>query len=60
MSSTGTSIYEQVKRAATVVTRAIAPRAPAVGVILGSGLGRFADTLEDAVAVPYASCRASR
>ncbi len=26
---------------------------PSVGVVLGSGLGGFADTLEDAVAIPY-------
>ena len=56
MSSPGsTSIYDDVGRAAAVVTRAIAPRAPRVGVILGSGLGRFAETLDDAVALPYAS-----
>src|SRR5215510_7557854 len=28
--------------------------APAVGVVLGSGLGSFADALEDAVEIPYA------
>jgi purine-nucleoside phosphorylase len=55
MSSTATStIYEDVQRAAGVVTRAIAPRTPHVGVVLGSGLGRFADTLDEAVAIPYA------
>ena len=27
---------------------------PAIGVVLGSGLGAFADTLEDAVAAPFA------
>jgi purine-nucleoside phosphorylase len=29
------------------------PRRPALGVVLGSGLGAFADALEDAVAVPF-------
>jgi len=50
----GTNIYDQVERAAGVVTRAIAPRAPRVGVVLGSGLGHFADTLGQAATLPYA------
>lgn len=45
--------YEAVERAARAMERAVAPRAPTVGVILGSGLGAFADTLDDAVAVDY-------
>ena len=34
--------------------RSRAPQKPRVGVILGSGLGAFGDSLEGAVAVPYA------
>jgi purine-nucleoside phosphorylase len=34
--------------------RARSPLRPAIGVVLGSGLGAFADELEDAVAVPFA------
>lgn len=39
---------------AAAVVRARASVAPRVGVILGSGLGAFGDSLEDAVSVPYA------
>ncbi|MCC6747624.1 MAG: purine-nucleoside phosphorylase [Deltaproteobacteria bacterium] len=46
-------VYEQVQEAAASVVRSIAPALPRIGVILGSGLGSFADALEDAVAVPY-------
>ncbi len=47
------TMYAQVREAADYVARAIAPRRPAVGLILGSGLGAFADSLEDAVRVPF-------
>jgi purine-nucleoside phosphorylase len=43
----------QVNEAVAAVRAAIGERRPAVGVILGSGLGRFADTLEDAATLPY-------
>jgi purine-nucleoside phosphorylase len=39
---------------AAAVVRACTPLAPTVGVILGSGLGAFAESLEGAVSVPYA------
>jgi purine-nucleoside phosphorylase len=45
--------YDQVQGAAAAVRAAIAPRAPVIGLVLGSGLGSFADALDDAVAVPY-------
>ena len=45
--------YEKVQRAAAVVARAITPRVPRVGIVLGSGLGSFADGLGDPAAVPY-------
>jgi purine-nucleoside phosphorylase len=38
---------------AAAAVRERAPLAPRVGVILGSGLGAFGDSLEDAVSVPY-------
>src|SRR5437763_13339284 len=44
--------YEKVEEAAAFVRARAA--APEVGVILGSGLGAFADTLEAATALPYA------
>ena len=48
------SLYDDVQTS----VRAIRERAkdhahPQVGIILGSGLGSFADLLEDAVVVPY-------
>ncbi|MCB9751191.1 MAG: purine-nucleoside phosphorylase [Myxococcales bacterium] len=46
-------MYAQVRAAADHITRVIAPRRPAIGLILGSGLGAFADALEDAARVPY-------
>jgi purine-nucleoside phosphorylase len=39
--------------AAAAFVRRRTPLRPAVGVVLGSGLGAFADALEDAVVVPY-------
>jgi purine-nucleoside phosphorylase len=39
--------------AAKVVRDAIAPRAPAIAIVLGSGLGFLGGELEDAVRVPY-------
>ena len=43
----------QVKKAAQAITKAITPRRPKIGMVLGSGLGSFADTLRDAVTLPY-------
>ena len=39
--------------AAVEAIRARSPEPPQVGVVLGSGLGGFADAVEDAVEVPY-------
>jgi len=39
---------------AALLLRSRTPLQPAVGIILGSGLGAFADSLEGAVSVPYA------
>ena len=46
------SLLERLDAAAEAV-RARTPLRPAIGVVLGSGLGAFADALEDAVAVPF-------
>jgi purine-nucleoside phosphorylase len=46
------SYYDQVKEAADAI-RARMPEVPAIGVVLGSGLGAFAGSLTDAVAMPY-------
>jgi purine-nucleoside phosphorylase len=48
----GPSSIARIDEAAAVV-RERATLRPAVGVVLGSGLGAFADALEEAVAVPY-------
>ena len=44
-------------RAAAEDVRAHTDRIPKVALVLGSGLGDFADTLEDAVVVPYEKIR---
>jgi purine-nucleoside phosphorylase len=46
------SLAERLDEAARVVRDRTALR-PSIGVVLGSGLGAFADALEDAVAVPF-------
>ena len=48
-----TTLSQRLERAAEVV-RAKAPAPPLVGVVLGSGLGAFGDTLAGLVKVPYA------
>lgn len=44
---------EKIRNAASYI-RARVSAQPAIGLVLGSGLGDFADTLEDAVRIPYA------
>jgi purine-nucleoside phosphorylase len=47
------ALYDQLQETLAVI-RARAPGlSPEVGIILGSGLGDFADTLQDRVAIPY-------
>ena len=46
------SYYDTVKEAADAI-RARVPEIPAIGIVLGSGLGDFAGSLGDAVTVPY-------
>ena len=45
-------LQQQIHAAADYIRSRTAYR-PAIGMILGSGLGDFADTLEDAVRIPY-------
>jgi purine-nucleoside phosphorylase len=46
------SYYDQVREAADAI-RARVPGVPSTAIILGSGLGAFADSLGDAVSMPY-------
>jgi purine-nucleoside phosphorylase len=46
------SLAQRLDEAAALV-RDRSPLRPAIGVVLGSGLGAFADALEEAVAVPF-------
>ena len=45
-------LQQQIRSAAEYILSRVACR-PTVGMVLGSGLGDFADTLEDAVRIPY-------
>lgn len=47
------SLYDRLQAAAAHIRDRVAPRRPRIGLILGSGLGAYADTLEDAVAIDY-------
>ena len=44
--------YEKIVAAAEYIRARVSIR-PAIGLVLGSGLGGYADTLEDAVRIPY-------
>ncbi len=46
-------LHDRIRDAVDAVRERIGDRRPSVGLILGSGLGGFADQLEDAVRVPY-------
>ena len=46
-------LQAKINAAAEYLLEHIANR-PTIGMVLGSGLGDFADTLEDAVRIPYA------
>ncbi len=46
-------LYERVSEAANAIRARAGDEKPAAGLILGSGLGGYADSLEDAVAIPY-------
>ena len=44
--------YDRVQRAADVI-RARTPGLPQIGVVLGSGLGAFTNSIEDSTSIPY-------
>ncbi len=46
------SYYDDVKEAADAI-RARVPAVPEIAIVLGSGLGDFANALDDAVSIPY-------
>src|SRR5918998_930090 len=48
----GTGLYERAEHAARVI-RARTKLEPRIAVVLGSGLGGFADDFEDAAGIPY-------
>jgi len=44
---------ERIKTASSYVSGIIGDRKPIAGIVLGSGLGRLADMIEDAIVIPY-------
>jgi len=48
-----TTIYDNLQEAAAGIQSQIGARKPTIGLILGSGLGAYAETLEDAASVEY-------
>ena len=48
----GTSLYERAEHAARIV-RSHTKLEPRIAIVLGSGLGGFADEFDEAVAIPY-------
>ena len=44
---------ERIKNAADYLTGVLAGRHPEIGIVLGSGLGKLADQIEDPLVVPY-------
>jgi purine-nucleoside phosphorylase len=46
-------VHDQLQLAVTTIRARVRPRQPVLGLVLGSGLGGFADQLEDAVALEY-------
>ena len=48
-----TALWDQLEEATAAVRAKIGLRNPTVGLVLGSGLGGYADGLLDAVAIPY-------
>jgi purine-nucleoside phosphorylase len=53
MTNTGTNVVERLDETVAAL-RARASLTPAVGVVLGSGLGAFGDSIGDVVRIPYA------
>jgi purine-nucleoside phosphorylase len=44
---------ETINRLADIVKSRIAGRAPVLGIVLGSGLGKLADVIQDPIVIPY-------
>lgn len=44
---------DRIQKAADYVSNAIGGKTPLVGIVLGSGLGKLADKIEDKITVPY-------
>ena len=44
---------ERIKNAADYLTGVLAGRKPEIGIVLGSGLGKLADQIQDPLVVPY-------
>lgn len=55
MPSSQSPLYDALQNAAAYVLGQIGERRPSVGLILGSGLGAYAETLEDAIFIDYAN-----
>lgn len=47
-------LYEDLQETVSAIRERAAQLVPQIGVVLGSGLGSFADDFEDKVAIPYA------
>lgn len=47
------ALYDQIQETVGSIRLRAGPAAPQVGVILGSGLGSFADTFQSATSIPY-------
>ncbi len=54
MSITSDDLFDRVSGASALVRTKLHHRVPSVGLILGSGLGAWADTLEDPICIDYA------
>jgi len=50
---TSARLADHAAIAAQTIVDAIGPRKPAIAIVLGSGLGRLAESVQDAVRIPY-------
>ena len=46
-------IIERINKAADYVSERIGNLEPVVGIVLGSGLGKLADRIDDPIVIPY-------
>ena len=47
------SFLDNIKLASEYVEQVLEGRKPTIGIVLGSGLGRLADEIEEPVTIPY-------